>query len=818
MRHRTVWTRWLLGAVVLGFGLSGPVRGTPPVAGDLARAEAAVKKAKAEEEAAQEEWTSREMARSATREIARAERKRAEGALQDVLGTREVVRKKEAAAKAARQAAADQQDAERKKSLVQAAARADAELAKARNGLEQKITTMRAVVERLIADALAGEKAARELMVSENSLRDRMARTRAAERAVLEPKSKAAEKAQAEAARQALQELTAAERALRDEKDATGAAERAVLALKAKATGKARAEAARQAVHENQALTAWEIQQWAGVQKSTLQQIVEMTGHASRIASKLAGVEPDPERKKTLEQFAKQETELEATAQKEIAEKDAEIDAAVAKIYPLRVAAMGGLKPLAPECWDYAKARHLLLRAGFGGTPQEVDKLCRLGLYKAVDQLVEFYRQPSVPVGLDVTPPLAVDPLEAKLRGSFIRSRVAGARRSVERGQVGKLRRWWLKRMVESPRPLQEKLALFWHGLCATQDSVVQNSYTLYRQNQLYREHAAGNYGAILYGIVHDPAMIRYLDNNRNVKGKPNENLAREILELFSMGVDQGYTEEDIVQAARALTGYTFDHNTGGFRYVHSRHDTGDKTLFGKTGPWTGDDLVRLILEQPATSRFIARRLFEYFARRQPEPETVESLATVLRTNNYELEPVLKNLFLSEELYGERVTGSQIKSPVELVVGTLRELGVKQVSNYGVLDGAIQQIGQQLFEPPDVKGWRYGRSWISSNRMFVRYNVVANLIKSVPQPGGRQGVDVVALVQNGGCKSAAGAVDYLAKTCLVRPLSPEKQKALVDYLGHLPPHSEWTKRHGEINERLQSVLTLMLSMPEYQMI
>ncbi len=761
-------TRWLLGVMVLGFALTGLVRGAPPAADGTAQAEAVVRKAKAIEKVAQAEWRSREMARSATREIARSERNRADGALADVIGGQETVKRQEAVVNAARQAAGNEQDPEKKKAL----AKADSDLAAAVKDLRQRTETMRAVVKRLMDDSIAGEGAAAELMVSENELRDKITATRGAERAVLELKAKAAEKAAVEAARRALD--------------------------------------------ENKILTAWEIQQWAGVQKSTLEQIVEMTGHACSTASKLAAVEPDAQRKKTLEQFAQQEASRKAAAQKQIAEKNAEIDAAVAIIYPLRAAAMGGLEPLSPQAWDYAKARHLLVRAGFGGTPQEVQNLSQKGLYKAVDQLVEFYRQPSASTGLDVASPLVADPLAAKLRSAFIRNRIAVARTSVERGQVAKLRQWWLGRMVESPRPLQEKLALFWHGLFASQESVVRNSYTMYQQNQLFRQHAAGNYGGLLYGIVHDPAMIRFLDNNKNVKGEPNENLAREILELFSMGVDQGYTEQDIVEAARTLTGYNFDNRSGGFRYIHSKHDTGDKTIFGKTGPWAGDDLVRLILEQPATSRFIARRLFEYFACRNPKPETIERLANVLRTNNYELEPMLKNMFLSEDFYSEQVIGCQIKSPVELVVGTLRDLGVKRVTNYGLLDHAVQQMGQQLLEPPDVKGWRYGRSWISSSRVFVRYNSIAQLVNSVPRPG-RQGIDAAAILETSGCKTSADLIDYLAKTYLMRPLSQEQRKGLIDFLGELPASSDWAKQRKELNAKLRSVLILMLSTPEYQM-
>jgi uncharacterized protein (DUF1800 family) len=485
----------------------------------------------------------------------------------------------------------------------------------------------------------------------------------------------------------------------------------------------------------------------------------------------------------------------------------------------------------------------LLVRAGFGGTPQEVKKLHALGLYKAVDYLVEFYRQPSGGASLDPTPLLQADPLESKMRVTFLRGRLVGVdRRAVEVNQQALLRRWWLQRMVESPRPLQEKLTLFWHGHFASQESVVQNSYIMFRQNQFFREHAAGNFGALLYGLVHDPAMIRYLDNNQNAKGKPNENLAREILELFSMGVDQGYTEQDIVEAARALTGYTLDNATGTFRFVHSRHDTGNKTIFGKTGPWTGDDLVRLILERPETARFIARKLFEYFAYLDPDDSAVDQLATVLRSRDYALEPMLKNLFLSEEFYSGRARGSQVKSPVELAVGLLRDLGAKPIAvyepldtplgkrdgdervrqseslnTYAALDIAIEQMGMRLLEPPDVKGWRYGRTWVSSQRLFVRYNAVAELIQAVGESGGERGIDLVGPLLAAGCKNSAEAVDYFSKTCLMRPLAADKRAELIAHLDELPPCGEWAKRRGEVNRRLRAVLVLLLSMPEYQL-
>ena len=208
--------------------------------------------------------------------------------------------------------------------------------------------------------------------------------------------------------------------------------------------------------------------------------------------------------------------------------------------------------------------------------------------------------------------------------------------------------------------------------------------------------------------------------------------------------------------------------------------------------------------------------MFGFFAYQEPSPETVEKLTSVLRYQNYELAPTLKNLFLSKEFYSERAMNTQIKCPVQLLVGALHDLGVRRMNDYGVLDRMTQQMGQQLFEPPDVKGWRYGRNWISSDRLFTRYNSVAELVRSVPQPG-RQGVDVVAFVQQGGCTTAAEVVDYLAKTCLLLPLTAEKRSEMIGYLGELPPPGEWAKRHEEFNERLRNVLIFVTSLPEYQM-
>ncbi len=786
MNRQLNYCSWLLVVVLASFSSACWAFGDEPA--KVQEADPALEAARKHEATIRNEENSREMARSATREIARSERRRSEEAL-----------KRWRAADAGLQAAIAENKSE-------------AEVAELRAVAQERLATLRTDVDRLIADTIAANKASKDLYVAELALRDAMAAVRTAELRQLEAKFQAA-------ARQAVKLILQAGK----ETEA-----------KAKAKGASKLQ---RDLDDLAALRSMEIQQWAAIRKDTAEEHVEQSGEAAQIARDTAALETDAENKAKLEQFAEQQTQEKAAAAQIAADAIQAIAAVAPEIHALRSAAMDGLKPLPADQWDYAKARHLLVRAGFGGTPQEVEKLRAMGLYKAVDHLVEFYRQPANGPILDLTTPLTVDPLRRKMRMSGAGNRAVELDPgSVEANQLVQLRRWWLQRLVESSRPLQEKLTLFWHGHFATQNSVVQNSYSMWRQNQFFRDHASGSFANLLYGIVHDPAMIRYLDNNKNIKGNPNENLAREILELFSMGVDQGYTEHDIVEAARALTGYTFDHASGSYRFVHERHDTKEKTIFGKNGPWTGDDLVRLILDRPETSRFIARKMFEYFAYPDPEGATVDSLAAVLIDRQYALEPMLKNLFLSEEFYSSRSMGKRVKSPVELMVGLLRDLGVKPelvwqpiekplpksdgtslvedvaLSNYETLDKVLGEMGMQLFEPPDVKGWRYGRPWIDSQRLFVRYNAVASLIEAI----GQQGVDVAGLIRAGGCKNSAEAVDYLAMACLTRPLDAEKREALIAHLGELPPEDEWANQQQQLNEKLRSVLMLMLCVPEHQ--
>jgi hypothetical protein len=505
--------------------------------------------------------------------------------------------------------------------------------------------------------------------------------------------------------------------------------------------------------------------------------------------------------------FEKAVAETES-ARKVVPEKAKAIAPARDKEAVARAIALGGLKPMAGSKWDYAKARHLMVRAGFGGTPTEVQKLYEMGLHKAVEHFVEIYDQPVANIEFDPSRLRRPEPWIARL-DSVERQAMTVRHRNPERRQQAEMRRWWLKRMAESPRPLQEKMTLFWHDHFAVQYKKRYRTYMLYQQNQLFRTYAVDSFAGLLRGIVHDPAMISFLDNNVNFKGSGNENLGREILELFSLGEGRGYSEDDLREASRALTGYTYDSWTGQFRYLATRHDDEPKKILGSTGNWSGDDLVDIILRQPSTSRYVTEKIFAFLAYGEPETEIVEKLAHVMRYCSYDLRPMLKNLFLSEAFYSEKVMGTHIKGPVELTVGAIRDLGIRNV-NYGNVDSAINQMGQYLFEPPNVAGWNENRTWINAERILIRYNQMAKLLE---QPN----VDLVALLEGRNAQTPQQIIDEVAKACLVVGPDAEKRKVLTDYIDDLPPVAEWKTKRDQVNARLRVILVLLMSTPESQL-
>jgi uncharacterized protein (DUF1800 family) len=288
--------------------------------------------------------------------------------------------------------------------------------------------------------------------------------------------------------------------------------------------------------------------------------------------------------------------------------------------------------------------------------------------------------------------------------------------------------------MLQGHHPLREKMTLFWHNHFATSIVKVQSPALMFRQNDLLRSHSLGRFGPLLQAISRDPAMLVWLDSNRNVKGKPNENYARELMELFSLGVGH-YTEKDIREGARAFTGW---HTNGkGFAFNAAAHDAGTKTFLGWTGPWDGGDFVRIVLEQPAAAQFLVRKLYHFFIAEQPAPPAalLEPLCVAFRKSDYDIAGLLRTMLSSRLFYSEHAFRRRIKNPVEYVLGAVqavykrcdeKDLDYRPLPQR-VLVGRLEAIGQTLFAPPNVKGWPGGQAWLNTSTMLERDNFAGAL-------------------------------------------------------------------------------------------
>ncbi|MBS0190403.1 MAG: DUF1800 domain-containing protein [Phycisphaerales bacterium] len=512
--------------------------------------------------------------------------------------------------------------------------------------------------------------------------------------------------------------------------------------------------------------------------------------------------------------------------------------AAPAKRTPERSSSMS---PIAPKDFGYEQARHLLWRAGFGGTPAQIQTLASWGPQKAVDYVLDPGNAPEDKPRSDLfdknimREPTAEErkaQLAARQRqdeDALAKFRIDQQRRQgQDRQQIGEVQRWWLKRMIETPRPLDEKMVLFWHGHFATSYRTIENSYHMFMQNELFRRHALGNFGDLLYGIIRDPAMLKYLNNDTSRKGHANENLAREIMELFSLGIG-GYSENDIKEGARALTGYTFKDDD--FVFDKNNHDAGSKTILGKTGTFDGEAFVKIILEQPGVSRLITRKLYHFFCAElppleragydqlpAPQQSALRDLASTFSGSRYAIKPVLRRLFLSQHFYDPRNMNEQIKCPVELVVGAVRSLDTP-VRDLSILNDALDLMGQNLLFPPSVKGWDGGRSWINTSTMFVRQNILAFLLTG-KKPRGYDAnasdmnydplplLDELAKASPGSEKDPGAVAEYMLRLTIGdAPSAATKQlTSLADTTG------------GSVTKELViGYLLLITAMPEYQL-
>ncbi|QJW94579.1 DUF1800 domain-containing protein [Frigoriglobus tundricola] len=370
-------------------------------------------------------------------------------------------------------------------------------------------------------------------------------------------------------------------------------------------------------------------------------------------------------------------------------------------------------KPWRPAAgaWTPKWVAHLYRRAAFGPTPQETEKALAIGLPKTLD-------------GLLAGEPDAADRLDLLTEsGKYYTDTTS-------------LRTWWLYAMIEGGHPLREKLTLFWHNHFATSYAKVRSTKLMYEQNVTLRKHALGRFPAFLLDMSKDTAMLVWLDSNRNVKGAPNENYAREVMELFSLGVGN-YTEKDIQEAARALTGWHHDTEVTRFEFNRDLHDPGEKTIFGKTGKWTGEDVVRLCCERDACARFLVAKLYTFLVSETPPPKgLLAPLETEFRASGYDIAALVKavlgsNLFFSEHAYRKRV-----KWPVECALGAINAAVPGRVPLQDVTD-PLAKMGQALFAPPNVKGWRTGTDWLNSATLLARNNFAERVALGTWGKGGR---------------------------------------------------------------------------------
>lgn len=499
------------------------------------------------------------------------------------------------------------------------------------------------------------------------------------------------------------------------------------------------------------------------------------------------------------------------------------------------------LRAIKKGAFGYEQARHLLWRAGFGGNEEQIRVLIGWGPERSVDYLLDLkkvdYPWPEEKAfDKEIMRPQSEeerrayrDAARAQDEDKLAMLREERQRRERDdRQQMGEVQKWWLKRMVETPRPLEEKMTLFWHGLLATNYRTIENSYHMFLQNQLFRKHAIGNYGELMHALIRDPAMIAYLDNNDSRKGRPNENLAREIMELFSLGVGN-YSEHDIKEGARALTGYTFEDDQ--FRLQRSNHDTGEKTILGARGNWDGDDFVDIILQQSACSKYITRKLYHTFVADVPPDErggdkeldpaqraVLRLLADTFRTSNYDIRATLRRLFMSEHFYEPRFMNQQIKSPIVLVVGAIRSLNAP-ARDLSILNDACDLMGQRIFYPPSVKGWDGGRSWMNTSTYFVRQNILAFLLVG-KKP---QGYDASADTTSYDAMALFASAD--PGSALAKKEPHATAEALLRLtLGYAPANAVEplvqfvNDRGGQVNnDTLTGMLLLATAMPEYQL-
>lgn len=466
-----------------------------------------------------------------------------------------------------------------------------------------------------------------------------------------------------------------------------------------------------------------------------------------------------------------------------------------------------------PLVTERDKGAHLLRRFGLGASEAELDFYLRNGLEGAIDRLLN-YEHIEEPYDYDIVDMLTLD-------------------QRPPNPQV--ISAWWTLKLITTRRPLQEKMTVFWHNHFATSAEKVTVGATMQDQIDLLRSFATSSFPTLLLNVSKDPAMLYWLDNQYNVKGKPNENFAREVMELFTLGEGQGYTERDVKEAARAFTGWTAG---GGRRVIEdlpprgaqfvfnpSVHDDGEKTVLGHTGPLKGEDIVEILCETPRTAEFLVNKIWEWFVYPKPEPSLVKRFAESFRRSGMDIKPLLGSIMRSPEFYSAKAERAVYKNPVDFVIPTLRQLGVGPILAARVSEeadfqyrrlgpvvaatAAMKQMGMQLLYPPDVSGWPRGSAWVSSATMVARIGWADRLFGQAVGPGLNEFTAFEIFQADPSPEGIAAKLVSIFDA----PLPKERMPGLVE-AARKASGSRLTE--GNANKTADAVARLLFATPEFQ--
>lgn len=375
-----------------------------------------------------------------------------------------------------------------------------------------------------------------------------------------------------------------------------------------------------------------------------------------------------------------------------------------------------------PDTQQLRNTQHFCTRFYFSANAKEIIKLAQEKPIKLINKSFrssDVIEQPSL-TPLENTIKIRHLPRDNEERKSLLKQRSK---------ETYRLTAWWLKQIHSTSTPLQERMTLFWHNHFTSDIKVVKWPQLMYRQNQLLRKHALGSFADLLKAIYKDPAMLIYLNGNKNTAAAANENFARELLELFTLG-EGNYAEQDILSAAKAFTGWRYSYQNDEVVFSPKHHDQSIKHFLGHTGRFNADDIINILLDTPKTAEFIAKKFWSHFVSpTKPDQDYIQHWASLFRDSHYQIKSLLSSMMNSEPFWADLNRGTLIKSPIEMTTGLLNELELNHEIAYTKLSNINKKLGQQLFSPPDVKGWHGGKQWINNTTYVLRQQFIRSMTR-----------------------------------------------------------------------------------------